>query len=127
MTAASGQTRIFFDRKDEILPKAVAHEAQVNTTYATNLAMYRLWSDGENREGQSTSIYNSGVRLRVEPLHQVHDALLGQFRKDFTPWAIDKIKSWFNNSMMIAGQRITIPFEGHYGRSWGELTEGEIK
>jgi hypothetical protein len=123
--AASGQVRHFFGRKDELLPKAMAHEPQANTTYATNLALYRLWTDPENRrtnEGER----NGESRLRIEPLHQVHDALIGQFRKEDTTWAIAKIKSWFDNTLNIAGQRIKIPFEGHYGESWGNLKEGTI-
>jgi hypothetical protein len=56
----------------------------------------------------------------VEPLHQVHDALLGQFLKTDTEWAKGKIRSWFDNTLIIANQPIKIPFEGHYGPSWGE-------
>jgi DNA polymerase I-like protein with 3'-5' exonuclease and polymerase domains/uracil-DNA glycosylase len=118
MVSASGHRRRFFGRRDEILSQALANEPQENTTYATNMAAYKLWTDPENS--------NSGSRLRIEPLHQVHDAIVGQFRKEDTAWAVNKIKSYFDNPMIIAGQRIVIPFEGNYGRSWGELTEGSI-
>jgi len=117
LTAASGQVRQFFGRPDDILTKAVAFEPQANTTYATNLAAWRLWSDKENR------LEN---KLIIEPLHQVHDALLGQFFKTDTTWAVSKIQSYFANALTIAGQQITIPFEGNYGESWGQLTEGKI-
>jgi hypothetical protein len=56
----------------------------------------------------------------------VHDALLGQFKIEDTAWAISKIKSYFANEIIIAGIPITIPFEGHYGRSWGEQDLGTI-
>jgi hypothetical protein len=118
LTAASGQVRQFFGRPDEILTKAVAFEPQANTTYATNLAMWNLWSDAENRRKG---------RLIIEPLHQVHDALIGQFKITDTDWAVKKIKSYFTNELVIAGQKITIPFEGGYGTSWGCLKKGEIK
>ena len=65
-------------------------------------------------------------RLIIEPLHQVHDALLGQFPKEHTSWAVSKIKSYFDNPIRIAGIELTIPYEGAYGESWGELTEGTI-
>jgi DNA polymerase len=117
ITAASGHRRVFFGRREEILGKALAHEPQANTTYATNLALDRLWKDPENRMDK---------KLRIEPLHQVHDAILGQFYKDDTDWAVVKIKSYFNNPLLIAGQKITIPFEGNYGPSWGELNLGSI-
>jgi len=123
--AASGQVRHFFGRKEDLLPKAMAHEPQVNTTYATDLAMYKLWTDPDNKlkmeKGNRVDLH-----LRVEPLHQVHDALIGQFRKSDTTWAVGKIREWFNNQLNIAGQRITIPFEGAYGESWGSLKEGVI-
>lgn len=118
LTAASGQVRRFFGRPDELLTKAVAHEPQANTTYATNLAMYRLWSDPDNRLPEG--------RLRIEPLHQVHDALCGQFKKEDTAWAASKIHEWFENPLQIAGQSITIPYEGGYGPSWGELKVGKL-
>lgn len=117
IVAASGHKRTFFGRSTEILGKALAHEPQANTTYATNLAMWKLWTDPENRVGPVTS----SPRLKIEPLHQVHDAIVGQFHKDDTAWAITKIKSYFANPLVIANQVITIPFEGFYGPSWGEL------
>lgn len=129
LTSASGFKRRFFGRSTEILGQALAHEPQANTTYATNLAMYRLWTDSENRTTTNdlgTTIWQSPTKLKIEPLHQVHDALLGQFRKEDTAWAIAKIKSYFANEIIIAGQKITIPFEGNYGESWGNLKEGVI-
>ena len=117
LVAASGHKRRFFGRPGEILGQALAHEPQANTTYSTNLAMYRLWTDPENRVGN---------KLRIEPLHQVHDALLGQFKIEDTEWAKIKIKQWFDNKIIIAGQPITIPYEGNYGSSWGTLDEGVL-
>jgi hypothetical protein len=66
------------------------------------------------------------TQLHVEPLHQVHDALVGQFKKERTAWALTKIKSYFANPIIVANQRLTIPFEGNYGSSWGTLNEGTI-
>jgi len=116
LTSASGHTRRFFGRYNEILGEALAHEPQANTTYATNLAAYRLWTDRDNR-----IIRDTKCKLRIEPLHQVHDALLCQARIEDTDWAVAKLKSYFNNPITIAGQPITIPFEGNYGPSWGDL------
>ena len=99
----------------------MAFEPQANTTYATNLAMYRLWTDSSNRVNN-----NNNTHLRIEPLHQVHDALCGQFKKDDTVWASGKIKSYFDNTLVIAGIPIVIPYEGGYGPSWGNLNEGKL-
>lgn len=124
LTAASGQIREFHGRPDEIITKAVAFEPQANTTYATNLAMQRLWKDNENRYARPSSNFLdsrnmlSGSFLRIQPLHQVHDALCGQFPKRDTAWASDRIKSYFANPIKIAGHDITIPYEGAYGTDW---------
>lgn len=59
-------------------------------------------------------------RLLVEPLHQVHDALCSQSHKKLGEWRWVKTRSWFNNELDIDGFRIVIPFEGHFGPSWGE-------
>jgi uracil-DNA glycosylase family 4 len=137
LKAASGQVRQFFGRRDEIITKAVAFEPQANTTYATNLAAARLWNDPDNRllpgsvHNEQTNKNEMGserqsVHLRVQPLHQVHDALCGQFPKADTRWSVERIASYFDNSIIIANQPITIPFDGGYGPSWGSLREGTI-
>ncbi len=129
LTSASGHCRRFYGRPREVLGKALADEPQQNTTYATNRAAERMWMDPENRI-QRVIIDNRGQMLtipfRAEPLHQVHDALIGQFHKDDVAWALPKIREWFNNPLIIAGQTITIPFEGNYGLSWGDLSVGTI-
>lgn len=115
LTSANGHTRRFFGRPNDhdTLKQALADEPQNNTTYVTNVAALRLWNDRENRTASGALI--------IEPLHQIHDALCGQFPADRTEWALSKIRSYFDNYTTIAGQRVLIPFEGAYGRSWGEL------
>jgi uracil-DNA glycosylase family 4 len=120
LTSASGQTRIFFGRRfgnniHDTVKEFLAHEPQSNTTWATNLAMLNLWNDPENRRNDGS--------LVIEPLHQVHDALCGQWPQSCRDWARTKIRTYFNNKLTIAGTDIIIPFEGRFGRSWGELTE----
>lgn len=125
LVAASGRVRRFFGRirdgrevNHETLKAALSNEPQDNTTYATNLGVYNLWHDPDNRDSSRRT------GLIVEPLHQVHDAMITQFPKDLTEWAIGKHREWMDNELMIAGRKIKIPYEANYGRSWGELTEG---
>jgi DNA polymerase I-like protein with 3'-5' exonuclease and polymerase domains len=131
LTSASGHTRTFFGRRrswdsrsrsfdadHETWKEFLADEPQENTTYATMLALYKLWNDPENRV--------EGGKLKVEPLHTVHDSLIGQFHKSITPWALDKIRNAFANTLRIANTELVIPFEGHYGISWGNLNQGTI-
>lgn len=136
LTSASGHERKFFGRRKswdyksksmavdhETWKEFLADEPQENTTYATNLALHRLWHDPSNRRGLLDESIHPQKRsgLIIEPLHQVHDALIGQFPKDRTEWAVAKIRSWFNNELVIANTKVVIPFEGAYGPSWGEL------
>lgn len=127
LTSASGHTRTFFGRRKswdhktrsfsadhETWKEFLADEPQENTTYATNRALYNLWHDPENRNGRS---------LVIEPLHQVHDALIGQFPKERAEWAVGKIRAYFQNELIIANTKVVIPFDGAYGPSWGELGE----
>lgn len=117
LTASNGFVRRFYGRKDDqqTLRAALAHLPQVYTTYATKLALWRLWSDPENRRADGS--------LRVEPLHTVHDSLVTQFAIAERPWAATKLRSWFNNTIVIAGQPIVIPWEGGCGDNWKETTE----
>lgn len=118
LSCASGHVRMFFGRpgNDVTYRAAYSHEPQANTTYATNLAMQRLWQDSENRN-------NSG-NLIIQPLHSVHDALCGQFPIERTEWAVGKIQSYFNNALSIGNERLVIPYEGGYGQSWLHTKEG---
>lgn len=129
LPCASGHIRTFNGRSTDHSTVAAAwsHEPQANTTYATNTALLRLWHDEENRVMKRvarTSSYrfeNTGRPFRIEPLHHVHDALCGQFRRDDVEWAVERIPRYFDNPIVVAGHRFVIPFEGAYGPSWGEL------
>ena len=120
LPCASGHVRKFFGkpRDHSTLREACAHEPQANTTYATNLAALNLWNDPENRNGDGSLI--------IEPQHQVHDALCGQFPIEKTEWAVSKLKSYFNNTLSIAGMDVVIPFDGFYAPSWGECAEDKM-
>lgn len=141
LTSANGHRRVFWGRKKEPSGKInhqtfysfLSDEPQNNTTYATNLALHKLWTDPENllnreaTEGLPTAQRFDRLQpRRIQPLHQVHDALIGQFPKGEVMASVARIKTYFNNTLVIAGVPIVIPFEGAYGRSWGELTEGVI-
>ena len=117
ISSASGHRRRFFGRRNDhaTLKAALANEPQENTTYVTNRATLALWNDRDNRR-------ESG-HLRVECLHTVHDALVGQFRDDELAFAANSIDRWFNVDVVVAGIRIKIPSDGAYGKSWGTLRE----
>lgn len=149
----SGHERKFFGRKADIVGEALAHEPQSITTYATNLAMSRLWKDPENRYRPSTekneqykrkeSVLevlskvgeNGGlftrnstdsVRFRIEPIHQVHDEMVVQFRIEDSTWAVDRIKQYFNNEIIIAGIKVVIPYDGAYGTDWSMSEKSKV-
>lgn len=121
LTAACGIRRQFFSIRsrtqidDSTIREASAFEPQANTTYATNLALSRLWYDPENRTSRGS--------LFIEPLLQIHDALAGQYRKCDREWAWKKLQEWFNNPMKIYGSEITIPADGGFGPNWMETKQ----
>lgn len=149
LTTPSGHTRMFFGRRwgrelHDTVKEFLAHEPQMNTTWATNLAALALWQDPENRVGayvgqgsdkRIESAYKLGATreevqwlvsrtdygaLYIEPLHQVHDALCGQWWQAVRDWSRKKVRQFFNNSLCIAGRDLVIPFDGAYGPSWYE-------
>jgi len=117
LDCASGHIRTFFGRpgQTDTQRAALSHEPQANTTYATMLALHRLWHDPDNRRSDGS--------LRIEPLHQVHDALCGQYKSEDREWAVAKLRSYFQNPITIAEQQIVIPFEGGYGPDWKHTNE----
>ena len=116
LVAACGIRRQFFSiRKryavdDDTVREASAFDPQANTTWATNKALERLWYDKANR--------NSHGGLFVEPILQIHDALVVQYKVRDRAWAHTKLNEWFQNPLNIFGHTITIPAEGKWGRSW---------
>jgi hypothetical protein len=115
LSTAGGNVHQFLGRRDDhsTILAALAFEPQANTTHATSLASLRLWNDPENRRANNS--------LKIELLHQVHDALCGQYPTELDSWARPKIREYFQNSMTIAGTDLIIPFEGATGPSWKEL------
>ncbi len=113
LISASGHKRIILGRRDDAntVRELLSNEPQENTTFANNLALYRLWVDPENRIGNA---------LIIKPRHQVHDAINVCWPKANREWACKKIHQYFDNELRIAGIPITIPFEGAYGPSWGQ-------
>jgi len=119
LDAASGQNRIFFGRRfgpniHDTVKEFLAHRPQANTTHAISLAALNLWNDSENRRPDGSLI--------IEPLHQIHDALLGQYPSRVRLWAHMKLRSYFKNKLNIAGRDIIIPFDGGWGPNWGACT-----
>jgi hypothetical protein len=114
LTAASGNTRRFFGNpNDQVTQRAAyAHLPQHNTTYATKLALLRLWEDPENWRG--------GLPI-IEPLHQIHDAIAGQWPVEMRDWAVRRVRTYFANEINIDGYKLIIPFEGHWGSDWGNM------
>jgi hypothetical protein len=68
-----------------------------NTTYGTNRALDRLWSGQDNR----VNLPNGNAKLRIQPVHRVHDALIGRFPDNMLGWALPKIRGYFDNPLKI--------------------------
>lgn len=117
LSCSNGYTRRFFGRKDDAKTHRdfLATEPQVMTTWATKLALWRLWTDIENRLSDGS--------LRIEPLLTVHDSLIKQARIEDRAWAAERVPEWFNNAVVIAGLPIVIPPDMGCGPNWKETTE----
>lgn len=134
ITCASGHTRIFFGKPAEVFTEALAEEPQHNTTWILKLALQALCNDPDNwhltRHRSDISFEERWLarddEMHIQPLHLVHDELVCQFKKSNTPWAIPRIRHYFNNPVTIAGISLTIPYEGSYGEAWGGPTVGKI-
>jgi uracil-DNA glycosylase family 4 len=117
LSSASGHTRIFFGRETDpnTIRAALAHEPQANTTFATNKILHNLWYDPEN--------FTPSGRPIVQPLHQIHDALVGQWPIASRDWARAKLRQWADNAITIAGQEIRISYDGGFGPNWKDTKE----
>lgn len=132
LEGASGQIREFLSRRwtgegankrlDHSCHKeVVATEPQMVTTYTTNLALWRLWSDPQNWPGGKVG--DPLLTPYVQPLLHIHDALLLQFREEHTAAAGRKIAEWFSNPVRIGNVTVNIPVDAKHGPSWGECDQ----
>lgn len=130
LEGASGQVREFLSRRwsgeganrrlDHSCHKeAVATEPQMLTTFSTNLALWRCWSD---RENWTSGVVGEGEPI-AQPLLQVHDAIILQFPEHLLEWTSRKINQWFANPIQIGNVTLTIPWEAGWGPSWGETKQ----
>ena len=49
-----------------------------------------------------------------------------QFRIEDLEWAKQRIAYYFDNPIMVAGQRIVIPYDGAVGTNWSMDKEAKI-
>ena len=126
LETSAGHTRRFYGRKaerrkgvveanHETFKEALASGPQFYTTWMSKRALWRLWYDETNRRGND---------LIVEPLLLVHDAMVGQWRREDDAWARTKLREWFDNEVEIAGQKVTIPADGQVDDDWS-MKKGE--
>lgn len=64
------------------------------------------------------SLLRDFPRLRVEPLHTVHDSLVVQFPESDREWAGAFVRQCFDNPMTIAGTKLVIPVAGECSKNW---------
>lgn len=132
LEGASGQVREFLSRRwtgegaakrldHSTLKEVVASEPQMLTTYATNLALWRLWSDPHN--WPNGKVGDPRSTPYVQPLLQIHDAILVQFRQEHTAAAGRKLVEWFSNSIRIGNITVTIPVDAKHGPNWGSCDQ----
>ena len=122
LTAASGHTRNFLGRLHDSAThrSALSQNPQHNTSYVINQGILKLWRNPLN---YSPTPPHS---LIVQPLIQVHDALVFQFPQSNLDHSLSLIRSSFSTPITIAGTTLTIPYEGAYGTSWKALEVGTI-
>jgi hypothetical protein len=117
LESAAGTRRQFYDIRygrsidQNVLRAALSFEPQCNTTYATNLALHRLYYDKVNRRIGFPIFIN-------EPLLMIHDALAGQTRIEDRVAGEKILINAFLAEMVIHGVHVSIPAEGGFGKNW---------
>ena len=118
---SSGHRRRFMGRKvekrgnqtvvnHETWKEALASAPQFYTTYATKKALHKVYYSPENQAKDG--------RLHVEPILCVHDSLLTQGKQANRAFASKLMHTAFDNPVMIADSKVTIPAEGTVDTDW---------
>lgn len=124
---ADGHKRQFFGRRgkrygkraekwtlgdQKVFREALAEEPQHNTAVATNRALIKLFN-GEFNQAK-------GGGMIVNICHTVHDSIMFCFKRknlDLVEGILDKA---FDNTLVVAGRLVKIPYEWEFGERWGE-------
>jgi hypothetical protein len=119
LRGASGHKRVFFGRRSgaDTLREALAEEPQHNTSVATNKALINLMNGGFNRDLNDKMIVN--------PVHTVHDSIMFTFKKTKLGIIGGVLDKAFDNTLIIDGQLVKIPYEWEYGEYWGHKGSNE--
>ena len=90
--------------------EALASAPQFYTTYATKKALHKVYYSPENQAKDGS--------LHVEPILCVHDSLLTQGKQANRAFASKLMHTAFDNPVMIADSKVTIPAEGTVDTDW---------
>jgi len=119
-------------------------DRSLTTPYGRKFTFYDQWGKELFKSAtavvpQSTSVdYINGGMLRVyhelivpqrlgfELLHQNHDSIVAQYPIKHRKEVHELLPTLLESELDVNGHIITIPVEGSYGPSWGQLTEYEV-
>lgn len=124
LKSPSGYTRRFFGdivKNHSVLRGAVAHLPQNLSVVILNKGFWRIYKDMvvQPVEGLKLGDY----RLKA----QVHDSILGQYRKELRDKCIRMMLERMDNPVVINGKELRIPLDANYGDSWGTESLIEFK
>jgi DNA polymerase I-like protein with 3'-5' exonuclease and polymerase domains len=111
-----GVRRTFWSRRwdDATLREAIAFGPQSTVGMLTNIGLYRLWERFEGRPGADVQI-----------LGNIHDAVIGQVRKEKVAEYVPQILDCLNFPMLITDiggkcRQVLIPYEIEIGQNFGK-------
>lgn len=113
-----GRTRTFHDWWGmDLFKEATAYIPQSTSVDYLNLGLLDVFHDLDQRDA-----------FGLEVLHQNHDSIVFQYDEDRRDEVFGEVRERLERELVIRGCRggrhkITIPVEGGYGHSWGDLTE----
>jgi DNA polymerase-1 len=108
-----GRRRQFFGfTSDHLLKEATSWEPSSTSVEYINRGMLKVYD-----ELVAPGAYG------LELLHQNHDSILVQYKKEHRDEVLPEIKERLLSTIVINGHELTIPVEGSVGMNWGDYHE----
>lgn len=105
-----GRVRDFYGfMNDHLKKEATAHVPQSTSVDYLNIGMLRVYNELVSKKAYG-----------LELLHQNHDSILVQYPIEYRDEVIPEVITRLTSSVIINGEKVSIPVEGMHGQNWGD-------
>lgn len=117
-----GHVRHFFgdiDKDHNMLRSAVAHQPQNLSVEILNIGFWKIYKHMVVAPSKGSGLVVGDYRLKA----QIHDSILGQYRKHLRHIVVPMMMRLMDNPVEVHKRTLRIPVDAKIGTVWGKCTD----